>query len=460
MSKGSEIVFGKVFEGKNSVLFDGGPYFILYEKLSNTIHTGSKEKLSSLMEDIESITYNARFSSRKILERKGALEGLVLGVTEDCNFRCGYCIYSGNYQGERRHSNNRMNFDIAKKALDFFLPRSEDPALISFYGGEPSKEIELIKKVVDYSKRFTLKKKIFSMTTNFFDVESFLEFFVKENFYLNVSLDGPQEIHDSFRRDAKGNPTWNKIMLNLEALERISPGYVGNHVTFTSTCADPKNFLQIADYFLERDYMKLIKIGGVEQKGLKKELGTVKPKQMINLANRYLDLIINEIKTNDLFRILFDKKIKDLIVRGNEEIPEFLELNGSCYPGKRKLFVDPKGDFYMCEKFGKRLPIGTVEEGISEDKVQKAIENFKGIRNNLCTDNCWAQRICTPCIHSAKDSNKDISSKGLKEFCNPSKYEILISLAMYSRILREKEIFINEAYIKELKQEESNERTI
>ena len=94
---------------------------------------------------------------------------LILQVTQQCNLRCKYCAYSGNYYN-RSHTSNRMDFETAKKAIDFYLKRSEkaDQLALSFYGGEPLLEFELIKKCVSYIlQRKGDKKILFTMTTNF-----------------------------------------------------------------------------------------------------------------------------------------------------------------------------------------------------------------------------------------------------------------------------------------------------
>ena len=76
---------------------------------------------------------------------------LVLQVTQNCNLRCDYCVYSGNYDN-RTHSNKVMSFDIAKKAMDYLILHSDelDEIVIGFYGGEPLLNFELIKKCVEY----------------------------------------------------------------------------------------------------------------------------------------------------------------------------------------------------------------------------------------------------------------------------------------------------------------------
>lgn len=46
---------------------------------------------------------------------------MTLQVTQNCNLRCKYCVYSGSYSN-RVHSNKRMSFETAKSAIDMSKP--------------------------------------------------------------------------------------------------------------------------------------------------------------------------------------------------------------------------------------------------------------------------------------------------------------------------------------------------
>ena len=73
---------------------------------------------------------------RKVLSSN--LENLILEGTQDCNLRCGYCIYGGEYIGERNHQAFSMSLDVAQQAATFFLDHSKETRpirVISFYGG-------------------------------------------------------------------------------------------------------------------------------------------------------------------------------------------------------------------------------------------------------------------------------------------------------------------------------------
>lgn len=77
---------------------------------------------------------------------------LILQVTQNCNLRCKYCVYSGTYIN-RVHTKKRMSIETAKKAVDFYRKHNGniETAIISFYGGEPLLEVELISEIIDLS---------------------------------------------------------------------------------------------------------------------------------------------------------------------------------------------------------------------------------------------------------------------------------------------------------------------
>ena len=160
------------------------------------------------------------------IELNRRLGKLTLQVTQKCNLRCSYCVYSGMYNN-RTHSLKSMNFDTAKRAIDYVLNRSVDINELSFgfYGGEPLLELELIEKCIAYVKSVVAGKKvIFTITTNgtllTTDVYERLE---KHDVSIAISIDGPQVVHDSARKYANGNGSYDDIMRNVLDIRKKYP---------------------------------------------------------------------------------------------------------------------------------------------------------------------------------------------------------------------------------------------
>ena len=440
----------RLFQGRNSVLYNFDSGSVLYEKLSNTLHAGKRRKLEDLQKKIEEINYRPEFESETLKGKVGeGIENLVFNVTERCNFNCGYCIFSGNYENERIENNLEMDISTAKRAIDLLVLRTRNPALISFYGGEPLNNIDLINEIIKYAKEnYSNKVYAFSMTSNFYNADRYLREIIENEIHINISLDGPEEIHNKNRKLKDGRPTYDKIMKNLGKFEEVAPGYVKKHFRYNITCASSEDLPRIIKFFQKNKQFTGARISMVEQKGFKDRVDKRKDNGYVwILANDYVNSILSG-ENPGILKGFFDQPLKRIAFRREEIMPERLMLEGSCYPGNRKLFVDTNGTFYICERFGRRIPIGDAENGINQKLIDNVIENFREIRNELCTD-CWAQRICTPCIQSSKDSGKDISKKGLFQTCNSNKSQILVALTQYVSLSEKKEKLEN--YIKSIK---------
>ena len=97
------------------------------------------------------------------------MEDLILQVTQSCNLRCEYCIYSENNASRhgRQHRDAVMSYDKAVQIINFFMEHSRNKEIIGFYGGEPLLAFDLIKKIVQYiHSTFPERKVEYSITTN------------------------------------------------------------------------------------------------------------------------------------------------------------------------------------------------------------------------------------------------------------------------------------------------------
>ena len=121
------------------------------------------EDLNDVPDEVRMMMQEGFLSSNKVCKIEHSLTGyledildnklqtITLQVTQQCNLRCEYCAYSGTYTN-RRHSEKTMDFETAKKGIDFLVHHSQNSKLLnlSFYGGEPLLEFDLIKKCIEY----------------------------------------------------------------------------------------------------------------------------------------------------------------------------------------------------------------------------------------------------------------------------------------------------------------------
>ena len=55
--------------------------------------------------------------------------------------------------------------------------------------------------------------------------DAWCEFFREHNFLIGLSIDGPRELHDIYRVDKGGQPTFDKVMRGLRLLQKHGVDY-------------------------------------------------------------------------------------------------------------------------------------------------------------------------------------------------------------------------------------------
>ncbi|MCI9174751.1 MAG: radical SAM protein [Lachnospiraceae bacterium] len=187
-----------------------------------------------------------------ILERK--VSKILLQLTQRCNLRCLYCVYSEEKNfGTRSHSNKDMSYETAKKAIDFYMEHSVDceEKVIGFYGGEPLLKFDLIKKMIEYcNKTFRGNSIVYTITTNgTLLTDEIMDFLIRNHVYITISLDGPKAIHDKNRKLIDESGSYDIVIKNLEKLKHKCENKMQYAVNMV---VDPDNdYREISDFFHE-----------------------------------------------------------------------------------------------------------------------------------------------------------------------------------------------------------------
>lgn len=173
------------------------------------------------------------------------MQQLILQLTQNCNLRCKYCVYSGSYKN-RVHTNKRMTFEIAKEAIDYYYlhSRAADVVRIGLYGGEPLLEFDLIKKITEYCEKIFAGKELrINMTTNATLLnEKIVDFLQKHNFDLMISLDGPESVQNKSRVFAdNSHGTFDVIIQKIEMIQKLYPQYL-DKISFNAVIDEQNDF--------------------------------------------------------------------------------------------------------------------------------------------------------------------------------------------------------------------------
>ena len=356
------------------------------------------------------------------------INSITLQLTQRCNFRCTYCIYSENSSPlQRAHSDGVMSFHLAKKAVDFLFSHSRDinKVNIGFYGGEPLLEFDLIKKIVEYIETNYYGKEVnYSITTNgSLLTDATVAFMEKHSIYPMISFDGPKNIHDKYRHFAKnGQGTYDAIMKCLEHIKKNYPTFFAR-LKF-STVIDPQNDLGcinqcLLDYYQYHNitsHISLLSDAYGAQKVYKNEKYLFREndeyiKTMLFLLQFVDGGVISPIATS-----LVDS-IQRLATSFKKEHAFSLQTSpgGPCIPGTIRLFVSCDGTFYPCEhvsECSEVMKIGNINTGFDKAKVLKLL-NVASLTEEQCKK-CFAYHHCFQCAKycdNAGELSKDLRLK-------------------------------------------------
>lgn len=382
------------------------------------------------------------------MDRK--LSKITLQLTQQCNFRCNYCIYSEDHNKmQRSHSNKKMDFTVAKKAVDFLWEHSIDSpdVNIGFYGGEPLLEFDLIKRIIEYSKKIFYGKTItYSITTNGSLLESdVVDYLVENGVSLMISLDGPKSIHDSNRHFANGRGTYDDVMEKIRRIKERHPDY-WKEIQY-SMVMDPAN-----------DFNEINSICQEESIVPKNVVASMLDREYDGIFSEASDEYIRNYEYSIFLAYLAhwkrysEDKVSPISLRRVESnfgqmyhidmlgaLREIDVPSGPCVPGMMRLFCDVDGQLFPCERVSEQsdaMKIGHLDSGFEIEKIRQLIEVSK-ITAEACK-NCWCFRFCGQCAKKADEGKSNLSSETRLKYCTSSKseaynkiYEYILACEVY-----------------------------
>ena len=132
----------------------------------------------------------------------------------DCNMACAYCFYSGRcalFGGAPTH---RMSAAVLEEMIRQVMEQSGPEVSIGWQGGEPTlMGREFFEKAVKLETRFGRGKVVGNgLQTNGILVDrAWARFFKEFSFLIGLSIDGPEHIHDHYRRTKRGRGSWARV---------------------------------------------------------------------------------------------------------------------------------------------------------------------------------------------------------------------------------------------------------
>ncbi len=141
-----------------------------------------------------------------------------------CNLDCRYCFYleKENLYGQKRDW--AMPDSVLESYISQFITAQEAPTItFAWQGGEPTLlGVDFYRKVVTIQRKYANGKRIENafQTNGVLLDDAWGEFLAENNFLIGISIDGPAELHDFYRVDKGGAPTFERVMRGLRYLKK------------------------------------------------------------------------------------------------------------------------------------------------------------------------------------------------------------------------------------------------
>ena len=146
-----------------------------------------------------------------------------------CNLNCEYCFYLEKQALFAQDEKYRMPDDVLRAFIANYITSQPTPIVeFVWQGGEPTLlGIDFFKRVMELQKQFAGAKTITNalQTNGTLLTDEWCAFLKKHNFMVGISLDGPKEIHDRYRRDRKGAGSFDQVMHGLKLLQKYKVEY-------------------------------------------------------------------------------------------------------------------------------------------------------------------------------------------------------------------------------------------
>lgn len=269
-----------------------------------------------------------------------------------CNLDCKYCYFLSK---ERLYPNSdfRMSETLLEEyTRQYIEAQNVSEVTFAWQGGEPTlMGLDFYKQAVAYQQKH--KKpgmRIFNaMQTNAVTLDDdWCEFFAKNDFLMGVSLDGPQHLHDAYRVDKGGAPTFDKVVRGIELLRKHGAEF---NILTTVHAANADHALEIYKFLrdeIKTQFMQFIPIVERDNDTGYQEGNTVTERSVTSKQyGTFLKTIFDEWVRHDVGRTyvqIFDVALAAW-TGNNPGLCIFEETCGTA------LAMEHNGDVYSCDHY-------------------------------------------------------------------------------------------------------------
>jgi len=329
-----------------------------------------------------------------------------------CNLKCDYCQSSS----EPNIKKKDMTESLAKKTVDFIfsIPHPSRKVHIEFQGGEPLLRWDIIKYIVEYTRKKSKKMKFrlpsFSISTNLLLMnEEIAKDVVNYNinkitFKITTSLDGPKKIHDSQRKYLNNKGSYEEVIYWIDLLQKKYkiPLSVISVITQNSLGYEKEIIDELIKHNLTNFKFLPANLAGrlYDNYQKKKDNLSVSPQEFFIFWKNSLEYILRLNKKGIKAK---EKTIIFLLSNLLSLKATYMCMRKPCGAGISQLEFGCDGTIHACDggKSVKELELGNINTHSYKDiMMSKTISQLRSIRSEdlpICSNCTWSS-YCGYCV--------------------------------------------------------------
>ncbi len=291
--------------------------------------------------------------------RHYAIEVKPIGAA--CNLRCKYCYYLGKGSGNAA-TPSLMTDEVLESYIRQVIEIHGVHAEIEFawHGGEPTMAgIAFYERAMALQQKYGEERRILNtlQTNGTLLTDDWCKFFRDNNFRIGLSIDGPEYLHNIYRKDAHGEGTFSRTMYGLELL--LKHGVEFNTLT-TVNAANAAHAVQVYRFLREfSNYMQFLPVveslphGGSGNVALPPGIYSNQPRSLAPFTvpaeayGRFLCTILDEWSRRDVGRKFV--QVIEAAIGNLTRRPAGLCVHeavcGHCG------VIEKNGDLYRCDRY-------------------------------------------------------------------------------------------------------------
>lgn len=348
-----------------------------------------------------------------------------------CNLRCKYCYYLEKDKLYKQCKNHVISDELLEKFIKEYVEAQTTPqVLFTWHGGETlMRPISFYKRALELQRIYGRGRQIDNciQTNGTLLNDEWCQFFKDNNFLVGVSIDGPQEFHDEYRRTATNKPTFVKVMNGINLLNKHGVEWNALAVVNDYNADYPLEFYR----FFKQIGCKYIQFSPIVERVVKREDGltlapgmqggdtgladfSITPEQWGN----FLCTIFDEWVHNDVgeyFVQLFDATLANWV----GQAPGVCILAEECgHAG----VMEFNGDVYSCDHFvyPEHLLGNLHTKTITEMMYSEQQNKFAKMKKQMLPQQCKECKFLFAC-HGECPKNRFLNDKygnyGLNYLC-------------------------------------------